>query len=72
MAAARTASFPAPSGSTTGRFSGSRISRWSKKGSGSRARSRVGGSFSSSRCSVEVSEMVDQSRPESGSLHSTA
>ena len=49
----------------------SRISRWSKKGSGSRARSRLGGSFSSVRCSAEPSEIVVQIKLDSGSLHCT-
>ena len=42
----------------------------SKKGSGKRDRSRCGGRRSSVSVSVDASEIVDQSKPLSGSLHS--
>ena len=72
MAAVRSTSLLGTSGMMMGSTSGSRSRRGSKKGSGRRARSREIGSRSSRSETVELSEIVLQSRPESGSLHSMA
>jgi hypothetical protein len=72
MAAARSSSGGASAGSTKGSTSGACITRRSKKGSGSRAKSRGIGRRSIVMCRADRSETFAQSRPESGSLHSAA